>query len=515
MIAGASALLLLGVANAFHMNEFLNITVGSPAPADLLKTSGKVRGKAGRFVDEDGRERLFHGVNAVMKGFPWLPQLHGFDPEMSLSEVDMEMLSNLGFNVIRLGLMWPGVEPEQGVVNQTYLREMQSLVDRLASYGIYAYLDGHQDLLSEKMCGEGFPLWAVNITPGTAAFPKRGSLDIVTSAFKLDENGVPEPGQCVSMQPGSAWTKYNTAAAVLDVYTQLYDPHSALQNAFVDHWKTVGKTFRTSKNLLGYDVLNEPQVSYLPDVLRPWKFESQQLQPLYDRLAGALRESDEDATIFFANLVASFAEVGYDHVPGGAEMVDRSVLTYHYYYPLGGPPSYYFSKRAADLKRLGAVGFVGEFGAGDNDTVDLADKYLQSWTVYQYKKFFPMTGWGMGFFPDKTGELDTTVPALSRTYASAVAGHIESMHFDRQTAKFELNFVPNEACRLPTEVYANKIIHYPNDFDVKIVPAEAATVTRAGMNRIHIHNSKPWLAEHPKAVVQVIVQRKGSEPLFV
>jgi len=33
--------------------------------------------------DRFGRERIFHGVNVVFKGEPWLPQMQGFDPQLS------------------------------------------------------------------------------------------------------------------------------------------------------------------------------------------------------------------------------------------------------------------------------------------------------------------------------------------------------------------------------------------------------------------------------------------------
>ena len=34
---------------------------------------------------------------------------------------------------------------------------------RAAEYGIYTLLDMHQDVLSEKFCGEGIPDWAVDV----------------------------------------------------------------------------------------------------------------------------------------------------------------------------------------------------------------------------------------------------------------------------------------------------------------------------------------------------------------
>lgn len=54
-----------------------------------------------RIVDLDGRERYFHGVNVVVKGPPWHPELKTFDPLKSFVEKDMQTLQDLGLNAIR------------------------------------------------------------------------------------------------------------------------------------------------------------------------------------------------------------------------------------------------------------------------------------------------------------------------------------------------------------------------------------------------------------------------------
>lgn len=55
-------------------------------------------------VDSLGRERFFHGMNVVVKGPPWIPQIHGFDPQWSFSEEDMQTFQSLGWNAMRSGI---------------------------------------------------------------------------------------------------------------------------------------------------------------------------------------------------------------------------------------------------------------------------------------------------------------------------------------------------------------------------------------------------------------------------
>ena len=65
------------------------------------------------YTDEFGRERYFHGLNVVYKSHPYLAPYESFDSEVSFSEEDMAYFEEWGLNVIRLGLIWAGAEPEQ------------------------------------------------------------------------------------------------------------------------------------------------------------------------------------------------------------------------------------------------------------------------------------------------------------------------------------------------------------------------------------------------------------------
>ena len=44
--------------------------------------------------------------------------------------------------------MWSGMEPAEGVFNQTYVGIMRDIIERLADRGVYAMLDMHQDCLA-------------------------------------------------------------------------------------------------------------------------------------------------------------------------------------------------------------------------------------------------------------------------------------------------------------------------------------------------------------------------------
>jgi len=48
-----------------------------------------------------------------------------------------------GINLVRLGVMWPGVFPVKDQLNKTYLEEANKLIDKLGKAGIYTMVDFH------------------------------------------------------------------------------------------------------------------------------------------------------------------------------------------------------------------------------------------------------------------------------------------------------------------------------------------------------------------------------------
>ena len=66
------------------------------------------------FRDDQGRARIFHGHNIVVKLPPYLPDLEKFDPQMSLVEEDLKNFEAWGVTIVRLGVMWEAVEKLPG-----------------------------------------------------------------------------------------------------------------------------------------------------------------------------------------------------------------------------------------------------------------------------------------------------------------------------------------------------------------------------------------------------------------
>jgi endoglycosylceramidase len=56
---------------------------------------------------------------------------------------DISDLKRWGMNLVRLGVMWEAVETAPGVYNQTYLDEIEKLINQLGDKGIYTMVDAH------------------------------------------------------------------------------------------------------------------------------------------------------------------------------------------------------------------------------------------------------------------------------------------------------------------------------------------------------------------------------------
>ena len=95
------------------------------------------------FVDTEGRTVTFHGVNAVYKTDPYIPSTGAFNPEKSLNAEDIANLVSWGFNFVRLGVMWEAVERTEGVYDEDYLDQIETMISSLGDAGIYTLVDMH------------------------------------------------------------------------------------------------------------------------------------------------------------------------------------------------------------------------------------------------------------------------------------------------------------------------------------------------------------------------------------
>lgn len=463
----------------------------TPAAGALLPVRLRARPSGDRaFVDAAGRERYFHGTNAVTKGPPWVPTTDEYSPDLSMVDRDFEDLEEMGMTVLRLGVMWPGVEPTRGSYNESYLDEVAKIADAAAARGIYTLLDMHQDALSERFCGEGIPAWAAAEDGGSdllGAFPLP-----VGPAFReyyaepLAGGALfPARGECAKHK----WSSYALSRAACGAYEALWRNVNGTLEAWAAMWAHVAARFKGRPHILGLELINEPFAGdfyHDPLLLAPWpnprNADATRLQPAYDRVMAALRGIDDEVLVFFEGVAWGDAGPGFTAPPGGAAGAARSVLAYHYYEPPQGGAALQVRAQVAGARRLRTGAFLTETNRGGVELYEAADAALQSWAHWEYKSFCREDNrtaaspsqngvWGAcktGFGPSP-GQ-----PDAYRTYAPAVAGNATSVRFDATTKAFRLSYAIDPGCALPTEIRVSPARNYPGGVDVAVDPPSAA-----------------------------------------
>lgn len=450
------------------------------------------------FVDNNsGRHIIFHGVNAVYKVAPWHPNIEGFDPINSLSLEDAINIHSWGFNVLRLGVMWPGVEIQRGVYNETYLDQIEIIVKNLLDQEIYVILDFHQDLLHRKYCGEGYPDYVYDICVknqpiNTRPFPRPA----VNETYPVDANGDPEFEACLSQE----FARYYLSDEVGNAFQCLYDNVEDLWEAIAGYWMKIASRFKNYNNVLGYELINEPWAGNVAEEkkrLFPGRAEQWYLQPLYQYLHKRIRTVDDEKLIFYEGLTIDYFPNGFTATPGGEAYNDRQVYAYHIYclevyneveqIICDALDDAFFYLRNRDAKRLGGGMMMTEFGAsqdvrGNLHALDkncaLADRHQQSWAYWQFKYFQDLTTQtpvGESLYnPNGTVVVDK-LKILCRTYPQTIAGNNFTYKYSFEEAKFDLTMKPLESIDIQnnpdgatTIIYFNREYIHPNGVQVTI-----------------------------------------------
>lgn len=219
--AGPSLLYRIEVMNKLLFGLLLVGAVGCSALA--VDPSVSVSGE--NFVDAQGRTVVFNGINHVNKSR---------DQGYVCSDDSLTFIKfrDWGFNLVRYGIIWDRLEPQPGVIDTAYLRQIDRRVRWAGENGIYLLLDMHQDLYSYKWA-DGAPEWAT-ITD---------SLPHVTGAVWSD-------AYMMSPALNRAFDHFwrNTPASD---GVGLMDHYAAV-------WRVVASRYADSAWVVGYDVMNEP-----------------------------------------------------------------------------------------------------------------------------------------------------------------------------------------------------------------------------------------------------------------
>tara|TARA_B110001452_G_scaffold18905_1_gene15323 strand:+ start:27 stop:758 length:732 start_codon:yes stop_codon:yes gene_type:complete len=122
------------------------------------------------------------GPNVVVKGPPYMPSVAGDticddtpqDPDRgdacaatgtckscsTFNEADVAHIKSMGWNFIRLGVVWAGAQPrDEDALDPDFLSRLHAVLDLTDAHGIHVMLDNHGDMVGSAGCGNGVPMW--------------------------------------------------------------------------------------------------------------------------------------------------------------------------------------------------------------------------------------------------------------------------------------------------------------------------------------------------------------------
>ncbi len=445
-----------------------------------------------KFIDSEGRQRIFNGVNLCDKGY------HEAGNPRKTYKVDYDEklisdLSSYGFNIVRLGLTWDAVEPEPCNYDEDYLDRVEKVADLCAKYGIYFFLDMHQDLYGGTVDtpADGAPAWAC-LTDGAKFRPTR---------FVWAE--------------GYFWGK-----AIHNCFDNFWANKEyngvPLQTYFCNMWKHVAERFKNHPALFGFDMLNEPfpgtdggkvfrkliggvakcvifdkrcKIGWLakqlfsgnairclepfddPSLFRKATKEGDELIKKFDtghyskfinRTAKAIREVTDNGIIIMENSYYSNLGIPYSapavNYDGKQEeklcfmphAYDLMVDTPEYKYASNNRVGSIFDEHRRSQERLGVPLLVGEWGGQSEGTEWLHHiRYLLD--------KFDGYHWGQTYWAYYDGLLENPIMScLFKTSPVAVCGDIKEYSLDRDNEIFTLTYEQDKEYSVPTEIFVHK-----------------------------------------------------------
>lgn len=314
------------------------------------------RGDNPGIYDQQGRFVILRGVNYNSLGDYWQGNAAVANVK-PYEENDLKLMASYGVNCIRLLFSWSKLEPVRGQYDQDYINQLKTVIETAAKYDIYVLLDMHQDAWGKYI-----------VSPASEACdkPNKGWDGAPDWATMTD-------GASTCTSDGSR----ESAPAVYHAFQHFWDNTDGIQDAAVNAWKALAKQTAGYANVVGYDLLNEPNLGY-----RPINLEADKLAKFYRKATNAIRAAEQESKAFqhiiFFEMSVTWNGQPIPFVPSVDLITDENTIfaPHHYFESI----SYLLTiEQGLDLL-YGLSGayktgtFIGEFGFFGNP-VDDVEKY--------------------------------------------------------------------------------------------------------------------------------------------
>jgi len=338
------------------------------------------------------------------------------------------------------------VEPQKGKIDEAYLALVEKQVKSAAERGVYVFIDFHQDLFSRYYGGSGAPAWVLSDAPAEPP--------------PLDDNGW--------------YLKVFSDKKVLAAFDRFWSNADGIRDDYVSMVATVSARFKDQPNVLGIDLMNEPNPGAAGKADLPGWY-NQTLIPFYKRLAEEIRKSAPHFVVFIEPSGLEAGESGSG--PGWTITgLENYVLSPHYYYPIQFITGTYdgnisalrdaLKERDSRSAELGVPILLSEYGfrglAGDTDKNENAARFIRDFyrvldetqmhgTIWTHE--VTNTYWNREDCSFVNGDWSERTPradAVARPYAEFTSGEPVSFTYDTLKKRLEYHYKVRPTGEWPT-----------------------------------------------------------------
>jgi hypothetical protein len=355
------------------------IAVGNALPMGVPAVPRRVRVDGRRFVEAATNATIvLAGPNVVVKGPPYLPSTSGqsicndvVDDDCSahgnctscttFNQADVMHLKSLGWNVIRLGVVWAGAQPsDSDHLDPSFLNRLHSVLDLTDAAGIHVVLDNHGDMTGSAGCGNGVPMWFQQKAAGDlvgkplqTAFP----FDLVP---QLRIDNIPGFASCGS-DNSSAWgahagdANYNLLNECCQAMNSGGNPgalgyttmsqrtfnymieEGAGRDDFVRFWRLMAEAVRQHPSAFACELMNEPMSISRRRMFDTWRAAAEAINSVVPDMSVAICDVGEGAVI--PAWITQFFGGAEDMSYATLEWIKHSSTLFYAWHWYLGPPN--------------------------------------------------------------------------------------------------------------------------------------------------------------------------------
>jgi len=245
------------------------------------------------FVDESGRRVILRGVN--LGGDCKVPWPDGGTEHPSdfsdhrtvsfvgrpfpLGEADEHLarLKHWGFNCLRLLTTWEAVEHAgPGQYDEAYLDYFAEVSRRAGKFGLYVFVDFHQDVWSRMSGGDGAPGWTFEaVGLDFTKFHAAGAAHVMQYKYDYAKGGRQDA------YPQMTWSSNYRLPANQIMWTLFFagrdmvpqfvidgrNVQDYLQEHYIGAMRAVAQRVKDQPHVIGFDTLNEPGEGFIGEPL--------------------------------------------------------------------------------------------------------------------------------------------------------------------------------------------------------------------------------------------------------